>query len=227
MRKVWVLILLIAAALLVPVVPFILLGDAFETSIDQWFRREFQNQMGLIVVVGLLASDILLPIPSSGLSTYAGGTFGFLPATIASFTGMTLGGIIGYLLANFLGRPFVERFTKPDDRERLQHLLREHGIAVIAITRPLPILAEATIVLVGAMSMPWNRLLPPLFITNLLIATCYSAFGVWFANYNALPYAIGLSVLVPLLLAMLARLHLSRRLNHAQESRNSHDSASD
>ncbi len=50
---------------------------------------------------GLLASDILLPIPSSIVGTLLGARLGFWAGLIAIWTGLMAGNILGYLLARF------------------------------------------------------------------------------------------------------------------------------
>lgn len=215
MQRLWKPLFFIAMALLVPVLPFVMLGESFETNLDGWFRQQESYRWQFLFVVVLLAVDILLPAPSSAISTYAGGILGILPATVSSFLGMTLGCLLGYGLARFVGPPFVKWFTKEDDRQQLFGLIESYGAVVIAVTRPLPILAEATIVLVGALKMPLAKLLPPLLITNLLIAACYSVFGAVSAEFDALPVAIVLSVLVPILMAIATRKHLAKRDDRA------------
>ena len=55
----------------------------------------------------LLAGDILLPVPSSAVTTWGGGVLGVGWATLASSLGMTLGAAVGFALARTLGRRFV------------------------------------------------------------------------------------------------------------------------
>lgn len=117
-------LLLIAGALLVPVVPFLLLGESFEEQVAAWVRQEWSPQTQFALIVAALSTDILLPIPSSAVSTYAGGVLGFVSGTLASWLGMTAGACLGYGLAWLAGRPLAARFAGEKDLARVQELAR-------------------------------------------------------------------------------------------------------
>lgn len=100
-------LLIVSAALLVPVLPLIVLGLSFEERIESLLSVEMTLARRFWLIVGLLSVDIVLPIPSSAVSTYGGGRIGLWPAFAASFLGMTLGSLVGYALARWLGEPFA------------------------------------------------------------------------------------------------------------------------
>ncbi len=194
-------LLLISLALLVPVVPFLVLGDAFEARLQNWVQQDWSQEGRFWLIVLVLSADIVLPVPSSGVSTYAGGTLGLAGGTAASWLGMTLGATLGFALARALGRPFADRFGGKDV-VRLQRVSARYGDAALVVTRALPILAEACVLLVGAVRLPWRRFLPPVMISNLAISLTYAAFGAYFGERDALPAAIVASVLLPLIVAI-------------------------
>ncbi len=197
-------LLLISLVLLVPTVPFLLLGEGFETRAQEWVQQElsFATRFWLIVLV--LSVDILLPIPSSGVSTLAGGTLGFGAGTLASWLGMSLGAVLGYALARWLGRPFANRFGGVNVATMEQSQLR-YGPAAIVFTRALPILAEACVLLMGVLRMPWRQFLPVVLVSNLAISVTYSAFGAYFGERDSLAVAVIASMLLPLAVAMVVR----------------------
>lgn len=203
--------MIIAAILLVPIIPFLLLGEGFETQIEEWFKQDHSStfQFGLIVL--LLSVDIFLPIPSSAISTYAGGVLGTLPAALASWIGMSLGAISGFAVARWGGAPIAKKFSKPDDLERLKSLTQEHGVTTLLLTRPLPILAEAAVLLVGTTRLSWSKFLPPVLVANLMISIVYAAFGEFFAGRNALMAAIVISLFLPLIFALIVRAKLKKK----------------
>src|SRR5690606_24883696 len=87
---------------------------AFEQDVQRWVSGEWSTSTRFWVIVAALSGDILLPVPSSGVSTYAGGTLGVVAGTAASWLGMTLGAIGGFVVARWLGRPFAERHGGSD-----------------------------------------------------------------------------------------------------------------
>ena len=68
MHDLWRPVLLIALVLLVPVLPFLLFGEALET----WIRRIIDDHFSVWFIIVILSTDILLPIPSSMISTMGG-----------------------------------------------------------------------------------------------------------------------------------------------------------
>jgi uncharacterized membrane protein YdjX (TVP38/TMEM64 family) len=199
----------IGVAFLLPVVAFVLLGEGFETRIQQWVQQEWSHEHLFWLIVLVLSVDILLPIPSSGVSTYAGGALGVTAGTLASWVGMTLGATLGFALAKLLGHSFVDRFGGRDVRG-LKELTQRYGDAALIVTRPLPILAEACVLLLGISRLSWRRFLPPIILTNLAISATYATCGAYFVKKGALPAAIAVAVLLPLILTLAVRHRLRR-----------------
>ena len=200
--------LLITTALSIPILPLIILGLSFESRIEEWLAVPMTPARRFWLIVGLLSTDLLLPIPSSAVSTYGGGRLGFWLATAASWLGMTIGGFIGYAGGRWLGEPFVRRMVGEQDIRAMRRFLDRHSPLAVIATRPLPILAEAAILLIGVARLPLRRLLPALLIGNLAVSAVYSAFGAIFQSEGALPAAIIISAIVPVLVALLARWRL-------------------
>jgi membrane protein DedA with SNARE-associated domain len=203
-------ILLVAAVLAVPVFPVLLLGLSFEDQIrDRLAGATLSPPTRFGLTVGLLAIDIFLPVPSSAVSTWAGGVLGLWPATLASTLGMTAGSCVGFALARAFGHRFTRRFSSPDDLDRTAALSHRLGPAALAVTRALPILAEACVLLVGAAGLTWRRFLPPVVLGNVAVSLVYCACGAYFRGKNAFPWAVAASGTVPLAVALLARRRLA------------------
>jgi uncharacterized membrane protein YdjX (TVP38/TMEM64 family) len=161
--------------------------------------------------VAILATDILLPIPSSGVSTVAGAQLGILPATAASWLGMTLGAIGGFWLARMFGRPLAERLSSTEDLAHMDAALRRYGAWILVATRALPVLAEAAVLFLGATRLSWRRFLPAVMLSNLGIAAVYSVLGHFARSQGELPLALAASIALPLLAATMARWLLPTR----------------
>lgn len=200
-------LLVICLALLVPAVPFLLLGEDFEARLQAWVQQDWSPRHRFWLIVLVLSLDIVLPVPSSGVSTYAGGTLGVLAGTAASWLGMSLAAVTGFALARRLGRPFADRFGG-GDMGRLESVSVRYAAAMLVLTRALPLLAEGCVLLLGSLQVPWRRFVPPVIISNLVISATYAAFGAYFGQRHALPAAIAASVLIPLTLAIVVRQRL-------------------
>ena len=99
-------LLLIATLLAVPVVPFLIVGERLEACIAGWLSLDLSPGTVAVAVFGLLASDIVLPVPSSVVITFGGRILGFWDGTGVAWCGMTAGAVIAF----WLGRVFGARW---------------------------------------------------------------------------------------------------------------------
>ena len=77
----------VVVVLLLPIIPFLIWGDRFEAWVDAWRNDPPSPAIIALTVVGLLSSDIFLPVPSSVVSTFAGSQLGSLWGTAISWVG--------------------------------------------------------------------------------------------------------------------------------------------
>lgn len=198
-------LVIVALVLLVPIVPFLLLGDGFEKRLEHWLSVKVTKGEVATAVVMLLTSDMLLPVPSSVVSTIAGARLGIAAATVASWLGMTLGSVLGFALARWFGEALARRFASREDLQRLEQVTGRFGPLALAVTRPVPILAEATVLLLGATRLAWRHFLPIACLSNLAIAFVYATLG-WFSfEHGQLAIALAASIALPLAATFVAR----------------------
>jgi uncharacterized membrane protein YdjX (TVP38/TMEM64 family) len=201
---------IVGLALLVPIVPFLGFGPWLEARIESWLSPPPAPAVTAIATVAVLATDVLLPIPSSVVSTVAGTQLGIVLGTAVSWLGMTLGAAVGFVLARTCGRPLAERFASSEDLAQLDAVSERYGAWLLVATRALPILAEAAVLLLGATHLPWRRFWPAIALANLGIALVYSLLGHLAREQDALPLALAASIALPLLATTLARWLLPR-----------------
>ena len=189
----------------IPIVPFMWLGESFENSLLDALRRPVSAATIWCWVIGLLAADMFLPVPSSAVITYAGGVLGVVQGTLASWIGLSVGAIGGFGLARLFGEPLVRRFSEADDVVRMRDFAQPHGPTAVVLTRALPILAEVCILMLGAGRLSWRRFLIPMLMSNALLALTYATCGAWFRDSNAFAAAIVVSGAIPLIAALIIR----------------------
>lgn len=208
MRELFRTLPLMCVVLLVPVVPFLFFGGRLE----DWLRGIADDPPStaatVALVIGLLATDILLPIPSSVISTLSGWQLGWWLGTFATWIGMNLGAIIGFALARRWGKPFALWFSKGEDLDRMRQVSDRYGPYVLVLTRAMPVFAEASVLIAGIHRLSWRRFLPAVVFSNLGIAIAYSAFGDFAERHQWLPLALGVSIAIPVLVAAAARRYL-------------------
>lgn len=179
------------------IVPFLLWG----TPVEQ-MSREFLGKAGerplfsAIVLSGLLAIDPVAPVPSSVVGTACGVVLGFSGGTLAAFGGMTVGSAIGYWLGWVCRTPAL-RLTGNADMRRLEQWHARWGVWLLAALRPVPVLAEASLVFAGLTRMPLRRAAPVLLLSNLGVAAVYAAIGAWAAQTQTFLLAFLGSVALP------------------------------
>lgn len=193
-------LLLLTVVLILPLVLLAVWGEAFYTVAQHWQSEPPAPWLLGLAIVGILASDVFLPVPSGPISTLAGSQLGIVVGTLVSTVGMTIGAVIAFALAKAWGRPLAERYSSPPQLAELEQSCSEHGVWMLLITRPLPILAEACALLVGALQMSWRQFLPTIVVSNLLISATYAMLGQQAAQYGWLPLAVCASAALPLLI---------------------------
>lgn len=127
--------------------------------------------------VGLLAVDVFLPVPSSGVMVAMGACFGVVAGTTIS----VVGGVSATLLAFLVGRrgqALVDRFATADQQRRAGRTLDRFGFWGIVATRPVPVLAETVGILSGtAGALPWWKVGLAGILGNLVPAAVYAEIG--------------------------------------------------
>jgi len=193
-------LLLITVVLILPLILLAVWGETFLAVAQRWQIEPPAPSVLALAVTAILASDVFLPVPSGPISTLAGSQLGFVVGTAVSTVGMTLGAAIAFGLAKAWGRPLAARYCSPEQLAELEAACREHGVWMLILTRPLPVLAEACALLVGAWQMCWRQFLPTVAVSNLVIAATYSALGQQAVHYGWLPMALCASVAAPLII---------------------------
>jgi uncharacterized membrane protein YdjX (TVP38/TMEM64 family) len=202
-------ILIMGLALLVPIVPFFLLGEQLEGKINEWLQAGPSSETIGWATVIILTSDIFLPVPSSLVNTWAGAQLGVLLGSLAAWLGMCMGSTLGFALARWLGHPMVRKLATPDDVIQLERLGARQGWLLLIATRPLPILAEATVLLLGAMHLRWSSFLLPMLLSNFALAFAYASIGAIGRSTGQLALVLIASVLMPLAATAVGRRLLS------------------
>ncbi len=195
------LLLTIAVVLGVPILPFLWFGRAAESQITEWLHCSCDPGTAATLVIGLLAVDVLLPVPSSAVNVFAGKMLGFWAGTAVSWCGMTAGALLVFALVRMLGRPLARWLSTEEVLNHMEILARRYGILLLILARPVPVFAEASVLLAGIMQLGWQRFLFAVGLSNLGIAAAYAALG----DLVQLPIALAASIAIPLVFAAIAK----------------------
>ena len=204
----WLCLLLLLATAII--LPFLWWGDALEARYLILADDVQTHQAWVLLIQGaLLAFDIVLPVPSSLVSTGCGATGGIWWGTLASWIGMTLSCLLGYGLGRLLDRGGVMRLMGADSHRQLERLSRRAGWWIVVLTRPVPVLAEAAVLLAGMGEMPLPRFIAMTAAANLGISLLYGVIGASAGSAVGFGVAFLAAMGLPGLLMLVA--HLTHR----------------
>lgn len=167
----------LAATIAVVLIPFVLFGSQVEDWTSGTLSAEASRSHAGVLIFGLLASDILAPIPSSLVCTAAGASLGAVAGTLVAAGGLTCGCLLGFWLARGLGPQGSRHVLRDPDLDALATAFRRYGLVVLVLCRPVPLLAEASVLVAGITSMPPGRVLAVTAAANLAVAGAYSWLG--------------------------------------------------
>lgn len=197
-KTIW-LLLGVGALILVP---FLFFGG----PIEAWFLRMADPSAGTArqvmgwVLFGLLAFDVVLPVPSSLASTLCGVLFGLWGGFWLSFGAMTVSAALGYVLGR-LCSGWARRTIGEHENALLRDFLRRYGTPILIALRTVPVLAEASTLFAGIGRMPLRRAVPPLVVGNAAVSLIYAWVGSLGRSTDAMiPAFLGSLVLSALLL---------------------------
>lgn len=171
----WLLAAVLLALLLLP---WLLFGDWLAASITAMADGlRAQPWAGIGLVVGLLALDPLLPVPSSLVGVAGGGVLGVEVAAMAIWVGQMAGCGLGYWLGRRPGRRLAMRVMGDARLDGLAFWGGPLAPLALVLSRPVPVLAEAVVIMAGAARMSQGPFLASTALANLGLALVYAAAG--------------------------------------------------
>ena len=189
------IVALIVLALIL--IPFFLFEGEMNRLVAGLTARNLNSTTIAAAVVGFLGLDVLLPVPSSIVSTAAGAALGFLPGLAASTAGMTLGSLLGYVLGRRFGLPLVRRLVRERELEHVSKRFRQGAAWALAVMRPVPVLAEASALFAGVSAVPLPLYAAVTTLANTGISAVYCAAGANAINAGSFLLAFAASVGLP------------------------------
>jgi uncharacterized membrane protein YdjX (TVP38/TMEM64 family) len=201
---------------LLTLIPFLIWGERFTRLFDGAAARQFVQDCGAwgsVAVVGLLVSDLFLPVPATGVMSAAGYVYGPWLGGALSALGSFLSGMLAFGLCRAFGHRAAVRLAGETGLAQNEALFRRAGPWLIALSRGLPILPEVTACLAGLSRMRTSLFIIALLCGSVPMGFGYAAVGTLFAADPA--WALGASVLVPCIIWLAIRPFLRRHLDES------------
>lgn len=195
----------VTVVLLVPLVTTVVWGQLGEAWLGQW--RGSPPSDGWIAgsLVAVLAADILLPVPSAPLITLAATQIGWLATWWWAWCGLTLGGWVAFGIARWGGPRLVQRLASDDDLHALRARADQNLPLLVLLTRPLPVVAEVAVLVVGLLGCRWMSVAWSLALGNCVVAGAFALLGAQATTGDGLAIAISVAIIAPLALTWWVR----------------------
>ncbi len=197
-KRIWLLVL---AVVLVPILPWVLLGPRLEPwatgLITGAGGAAGSREVWAAAGVGLLASDSFLPVPSTLVMSALGLVLGPMLGGLAASVGVFFSGAIAYGVCRRWGAGLARRIAGQNGLARVAAALERQGWWLIAATRSVPVVQEATACLAGVTRMPAPQYFAALAAGSVPTGFAYAAIGA--SALHARWWAVALSVLVPVI----------------------------
>jgi uncharacterized membrane protein YdjX (TVP38/TMEM64 family) len=185
---------------------WMLWGEAWETrySFDgSVASMESAGPWAWAAGIGLLVSDLILPVPGTVVMSALGFIYGPWLGGLIAAAGSMAAGLAGYGLGRCFGERLARRWLGDTDYERGQILFGRGGGWMVALSRALPILPEVIACTAGLVRMPFRKFLTALACGSVPMGFLFGAIGA--AGRDAPGWAMLVGLGAPALLWLLAR----------------------
>jgi 3-dehydroquinate synthase len=132
---------------------------------------------GAAIIVGLLAADVFLPVPSSVIMVLSGAAFGVLWGSMFALVGSVLGEWVGFELVRRYGRRASSRIASEAELEEVNRFFERYGALAVIVTRPMPVVMETMSLVAGLSRMPRRVFLLASFAGTAPIVVVYAYAG--------------------------------------------------
>jgi uncharacterized membrane protein YdjX (TVP38/TMEM64 family) len=151
--RLFIVVLVLVALMLVPVLIFDDEIDGYLGGEDGLRRLQEYGSWAWLVGIGLIVSDLVLPVPSTAVISGLGMIYGPWLGGLLGGIGSTLAGLVAYGGCRLLGKRFLDFLVGEANLEKLGRFFERHGLWAIALSRWMPLLPEALCCLAGMARM--------------------------------------------------------------------------
>lgn len=174
-RTFWLLAAVAGAIIASKLILENVMGINLEAMAERWISSAGTGSAA--VLVGLLAADLFLPIPSSLVMVLSGAAFGVAGGSALSLVGSVGGEWLGFELVRRYGVTASRRVVGDDELARMRALMARHGAAAVVVTRALPVVMETMSVVAGLSAMSRWTFLASSLIGTLPVVVVYAYAG--------------------------------------------------
>ena len=156
--------------------PFLLFGDRFDAFAAALVDGGAYRATAVGAIALMLVLDVMLPVPSSLVSTAAGALLGFSAGTLLIWASMTIGCALAWV-AGRISVGAAARLVGEDSLRRAAQGWERYRWWALLVCRPVPVLAEASVVFSGVVRAPVSGVIGITGLANAGLAAAYAAVG--------------------------------------------------
>ena len=188
---------LVAVVVAVLAIAALVVAEAFDVPVlvEPTERMRTPTVAAAALGVGLLVADVVAPVPSSLVMVAHGGLFGLLGGAGLSLAGRAGNAILAVLLGRAAGIA-LSRHSAPRPAGRAESLVERWGLAAVVVTRPVPVLAESTVVAAGAAGLRAPAVVVAATLGAIPEAVLYAAAGAISASFRNVAVVFGTVILI-------------------------------
>jgi uncharacterized membrane protein YdjX (TVP38/TMEM64 family) len=150
-----------------------------------------------IIIILILISDIITPIPSSIVMTISGNIYGFFWGAIISYIGAVLSALLGFLLFRNYGRKKTLHILGKKEYASMNKYFRVYGETIIIISRMFPMVTEVISCFAGLTKISIKRFFILVSLGTLPMVFYYAYFGSVAENASEWAMPLILGFLIP------------------------------
>jgi len=184
------------------------LGISLDALAGQWIASAGTGSAAILV--GLLAADLFLPIPSSLVMVLSGAAFGVVGGSALSLVGSIGGEWLGFELVRRYGVNASRRIVGDDELARMRDVMARHGAAAVMVTRALPVVMETMSVVAGLSGMRRRTFLASSLAGTLPVVVVYAYAGAMSREMSSIVPAVVMLIAVAGAAWIWYRAHLTR-----------------
>lgn len=202
--RIWWIFLVLAILVMLP---FLIWGDVFQQLFSEEGSIEWLHRYGALAGMGLLVSDLLLPVPGTVVMSAMGYVYGPWWGGVFSSVGSISGGLLAYGLCRALGHRAAVWLAGEEDLEKGEQFFRRGGGWVIVLSRWLPLLPEVVACMAGLTRMPFRAFFVALICGCLPLGFVFAAVGA--AGKDSPGLALALSAVLPIVMWLVMKKSLA------------------
>ena len=175
----------------------------FSANLELMVQQLSPSWTAALLIIGFLAVDVLVPVPSSVIMLASGALFGGILGGVLSIIGSSTCAILAFQASRKVGRDKVVEWVGQKDYETFSTLMQKYGGYAVVLTRAVPLAMESVSFIAGLTKMKLKNFVLMSLLGYVPFAFLYSFAGASAKELSSTSTVLVLGFLLPLCLWVL------------------------